>query len=326
MNQGSPDFVNGPSEKRRTLRLLLERESLSVMPGGFSPIYARIAATAGFESFFLAGSQVAAFLYGLPDAGIMGLRDMVDHARHVAVHSPIPILADADTGYGNAVNVRFAVQEFMRAGVAGIQLEDQLSPKRSGTGAGRRCIPTDEAAGKIRAAVDAAREIDPAFVVCARTDSIGAAGEAPGDAVARCLAYAEAGADLLWLNNVQERGTIAALTGRTNVPVMILWGGAEPAPTEAELQELGVRIALVPVIAAHAGLEAAWQSLHRLRHGGLAYLADWASDCRASPYGRADWAALTGSDGLAAIEQAYLPESQQRDLDASFGHRMPFYG
>ena len=130
------------------------------MPGGCSPLYAMMAEQAGFESFFLAGSQVSAFLYGLPDCGAVGLRDVVDHARHVAARTRIPVLVDADTGYGNAVNVFFAVQEFVRAGVAGVSIEDQEAPKKSATLAGRRCISTEEAVGKIRAAVAARDELD----------------------------------------------------------------------------------------------------------------------------------------------------------------------
>src|ERR1700722_2936357 len=109
--------------KRRKFRELLQRKRLTVMPGGFSPLYARVAQEAGFECFFLAGSQLSAFLYGLPDNGIIGLRDLVDHARHMAARCDIPIFVDADTGFGNAVNVHFTVQECVRSGAAGLQIE-----------------------------------------------------------------------------------------------------------------------------------------------------------------------------------------------------------
>jgi 2-methylisocitrate lyase-like PEP mutase family enzyme len=142
-------------QKRRRFRELLARDTLTVMPGGFSPLYARLAEQAGFETFFLAGSQLSAFLYGVPDNGIIGLRDLVDHARHMAARTTIPIFVDADTGFGNAVNVHFTVQEVIRSGVAGLQIEDQEAPKKSATSAGRRCISIDEAVGKIRAAVAA---------------------------------------------------------------------------------------------------------------------------------------------------------------------------
>ena len=164
------------TQLRQRLRALLAGDELLAMPGGCSPLYAMMAEEAGFESFFLAGSQVSSVLYGLPDCGAAGLRDVVDHARHVAARARIPVLVDGDTGYGNAVNVFFAVQEFVRAGVAGITIEDQEAPKKSATLAGRRCVSIDEAVGKIRAAVAARDELDPSFVVCARTDAIGSEG------------------------------------------------------------------------------------------------------------------------------------------------------
>lgn len=160
--------------KREQFRRILERPALTIMPGGFSPLYARMAESIGFECFFVAGSQTSAFLYGVPDAGVIGLRDIADHVRHVAARTGIPIFVDCDTGFGNAVNVTYTVAEIVRTGAAGLQIEDQEAPKKSGTAAGRRCIPQDEAVGKIRAAVAARDELDEAFVICARCDVIGA--------------------------------------------------------------------------------------------------------------------------------------------------------
>ena len=134
-------FTDPAHAKRLKFRALLERPGVTVMPGGFSPLYARLAQMAGFESFFLAGSQLSAFLYGVPDNGIFGLRDLVDHARHMAARSDIPILIDADTGFGNAVNVYYTVQECVRAGVAALQIEDQEAPKKSGDGRGPALHP-----------------------------------------------------------------------------------------------------------------------------------------------------------------------------------------
>ena len=174
--------------KRRAFRTLLQRDETLVMPGGFSPLLAKIAERAGFESYFLAGSQLSAFLYGYPDTGIVGLRDVVDHARHIAAQTTIPLLVDFDTGFGNAVNAWYAVQECVRAGAAALQIEDQESPKKSGTSAGRACISRAEAVGKYRAAIDARNRLDSEFVVVARCDALGAAGEDFDSALARCIA------------------------------------------------------------------------------------------------------------------------------------------
>jgi len=172
--------------KRKKFREILNRKTLTVMPGGFSPLYARAAQAIGFECFFVAGSQMSAYLLGVPDTGIIGLRDIVDHARHVAGRTEIPIFLDTDTGFGNAVNVHYTVQECVRAGIAGLQIEDQEAPKKSGISAGRRCIPVDEAVGKYRAAVAARNDLDPEFVICARCDLLGAEGSSFEDAVERC--------------------------------------------------------------------------------------------------------------------------------------------
>ena len=307
--------------KRVRFRELLASDRLTVMPGGFSPLYARMAEEIGFESFFLAGSQMSAFLFGVPDTGIMGLRDIVDHARHAAARTGIPIFLDADTGFGNAVNVHYAVQEIVRAGIAGLQIEDQEAPKKSGTSAGRRCIPTAEAVGKIRAAIAARDEIDPEFVVCARCDLIGAEGSSFDDAVARSIAYVtDGGADFIWLNSVQTREQVAAACAAIPAPVLILWGGEPPAPTLDEWEALGVRIALYPVIAAKAGLEASWQVLNDLRERGTAALDDWGAQAAASKWGRADARMLIGADKVRDIERRFLPEEDQRDYDTTWGH------
>lgn len=304
-----------PTAKRRKLRELLARSELLVMPGGFSPIYARAAELAGFETFFLAGSQMSGFLAGVPDTGIIGLRDIVDHARHVAAHTSIPVLLDADTGFGNAVNVYYAVKEMARAGVAGMQLEDQEAPKKSGTGGGRRSIPLAEAVGKIRAACAARDEVDPEFVVCARCDTIGAEDWSMEDAVARCIAYAtEGGADLVWINAVQTRAQLREVCAKTPAPVLCnWWSDVEPPPTLEEYAALGTRVALYPTFTAQAGLQAAWELLHDLKARGTEALTDWRKRAEASPFGMADYKRLNGNARVAELEKDFLPREAQRD-------------
>ncbi len=308
-------------QKRVRFRELLRRDELTVMPGGYSPIHARMAEEIGFESFFIAGSQMSAFLFGVPDTGIMGLRDVVDHARHVAARTTIPIFLDADTGFGNAVNVHFAVQECVRSGVAGLQIEDQEAPKKSGTSAGRRCIGRDEAVGKIQAAVAARDEIDAAFVICARCDLIGAEGSDFDEALARSIAYVtDGGADFVWLNSVETRDQVARAAAEIPAPLLVLWGGGEPAPTLAEWQDLGISVALYPVIAAKAGLEASWQVLNELKERGTPALDAWNAACDANPWGRADARTLTGSDKVRDIEDEFLTDEARRDYDSTWGH------
>jgi 2-methylisocitrate lyase-like PEP mutase family enzyme len=295
------------------------------MPGGFGPLYARMAQEAGFESFFLPGSQLSSVLLGVPDNGIMGLRDLVDHARHMAAHADIPILVDADTGFGNAVNVHWAVKEIVRSGVAAMQIEDQEAPKKSGTAAGRRCIPLEEAVGKIQAAVAARNEIDPSFVLCARCDSIGAEGETFDDALRRSVAYVEkGGADLVWLNSVETRQQVKRACKEIPAPVLGIWGGNDTPPSEAEYDKLGLRIVLYPVFCATSGLQAAWELLNDVREEGGAALQAWNRNANSNKWGRPDFRTLVGAAEVRAIEDKYLPKAAQRDYASTWGHKVDF--
>lgn len=314
-------YAESVRDKRRKFREILGRDALTVMPGGFSPVYARVAEEAGFECFFVAGSQMSAYLLGVPDIGVIGLRDVVDHARHVAARSDIPVLLDTDTGFGNAVNVHYTVTEVIRSGVAALQIEDQEAPKKSGTQAGRRCLPLDEAVGKYRAAVAARDEADPDFVVCARCDALGAEGETFDDALRRSVAYAErGGVDLLWLNSVETREQIAKAADTVPVPLLVIWGGGDPVPTLEEYQELGATIVLYPTLAANAGLQGAWHALHDLKARGTPALAELAARARECPWGGTEVRKLLGYDKAREMEARFLPESQRRDYEGTWGH------
>jgi 2-methylisocitrate lyase-like PEP mutase family enzyme len=315
---------NDPRTARLKFREILARPGVTVMPGGFSPLYARMCEEIGFECFFVAGSQMSGFLLGVPDNGIIGLRDVVDHVRHIAARTTIPIFVDADTGFGNAVNVHYTVGELIRSGVAGMQIEDQESPKKSGTVAGRRCIPLDEAVGKIRAAVAARDEIDPTFVICARCDELGAEGGTFASTLERCIAYVrDGGADLVWLNSVQTRADLRAVCEGVPGPVLAIWGGSEErAPTIEEYGGLGVRIALYPTLAATSGLQGSFELLSDFHARGTQALSDYAKRVDANPYGRVDRRKLIADEKVRELEQ-FLPDAQKRDYETTWGHQ-PF--
>jgi 2-methylisocitrate lyase-like PEP mutase family enzyme len=295
------------------------------MPGGFSPLYARLAQEAGHECFFMAGLQLSAFLYGVPDNGIIGLRDVADHARHMAARCEIPILIDGDTGYGNAVNVHFAVQEMVRAGVAAMSLEDQEAPKKSAISAGRRVVSTAEHVGKIRAAVAARDEIDPEFVVCARCDLLGAEGSSFDATLDRCIAYVEqGGADMIWLNSVESRDELRVACREIPAPVLVIWGGRDLPPSNAEFEKLGVRIALYPTFCATAGLQTAWELLHEVKTGGARALAEFNVRAAKSKWGKADQGRLVQVGRVREIEDRYLPTEARRDYEATWGHKSDY--
>jgi len=312
-------------ENRRKFRAILKRKKMTPMPGGFSPLYALLAQEAGFECFFLPGSQLSHFLYGVPDNGIIGLRDLVDHARHMAAHADIPILVDADTGYGNAVNVHFAVQEIIRSGVAAMQIEDQEAPKKSGTAAGRRLISVDEAVGKIRAAVAARDAMDPDFSICARCDGIGAEKSTFKDTLKRCIAYVkDGGADFVWLNSIETREQVKQACKEIPGPVLAIWGGKESPPSWEEYEKLGARIVLYPTIAATAGLQAAWEVLSDFRKRGAQAMMDWHKRVVASPHGTPDVKRLIGYGQILEVEKRFLTKDAQRDYKSTWGHKTNF--
>jgi isocitrate lyase len=182
--------------KGRKLKELLREKPYIFTLGITTPLHAMIVEKAGFDYIYVGGYDVSLTLLGLPDVGLITENEMVTNAGHVARSVELPVMVDADTGYGNAINVVRAVQNFEAAGVAGIHIEDQVSPKRCGHVAGKTIISLDEAVGKIRAALDTRRDKD--FVIMARTDAVAAQGGGLDEAVKRGRAFAKAGADMVW--------------------------------------------------------------------------------------------------------------------------------
>lgn len=308
-------------------RELLYRKELLTIPGGFSALHARLTEIIGFEAFFMAGSQTGAFLYGVPDVGILSMRDMVDNGRNMAGACGIPIFADADTGYGNAVNAYYAVKEYVRAGVAGIHIEDQDAPKKSGTSAGRRCISREEAVGKYRAAMAAKNEIDPDFVICARCDLVGAEGGSFESAVERSIAYVEeAKVDAIWVNGLQTREEMADACRRIPVPVVGSYYGAPPAPTLEELESMGMAGVLFPSLTTAVGLQAIWEFLNDFKEQGPAALEQWGERARASRWGvlKRNSSPLLDIEKIIALEEEYIPKEIRRDYQKTFGHKTHF--
>lgn len=305
------------------LKELMARPELLVMSGGFSPLHARMSEITGYEAFFMSGSQVAAYVYGYPDVGLLGLNEMVEAVRRITNVVDMPIFADADTGYGNAVNVYYTVQAYIRAGAAGLHIEDQEAPKKSGTQAGRRLISVEEAVGKYQAAVAAKNELDANFVVCARCDSIGSDGGSFEDAVRRAIAYAkEGGVDAVWMNTMTDRDEIAEACRRIPVPVIAPYYGPKPSPTFEEFQALGVAAVLYPSLTTANGLQATWEVLHEMKARGPVVLDEWNKKALASKYGMVPRTQdpILPAKKIIQLEDDFIPKELQRDYDKTFGH------
>ena len=230
---------------RRRLHELVERKQGLVVPGAYDCVSARLVERAGFPAVYMTGYGTSASRLGLPDLGFAGLAEMADHARNMASAVSIPLIVDADTGYGNALNVRRTVRMYETAGVAALHLEDQMLPKRCGHLAGKQVVPLEEFAQKIRAAVEA--RTDPDLLVIARTDAIAVTGF--DDALRRGEAAVQAGADILFVEAPTSEQQIETVAKTFDTPLLFNYapGGRSPLLPFKRLRELEYAIILLPV-------------------------------------------------------------------------------
>ena len=249
------------------LRELLVERDLLVAPGAYDALSARLIAQAGFPAVYMTGFGTAASVLGQPDVGLLTMSEMVSCAAALAaVVGDRPLIADADTGYGNPINVRRTVREYERAGVAAIHIEDQVWPKKCGHMEGKQVIPVDEMVQKIRAAVDARQ--DPDFVIIARTDANAVYGLE--DALRRGRAYRDAGADVIFIEaprSIEELRAIAQAF--PDVPLLYNWAesGKTPLLPLEEIHALGFKLVIFPVSMLFAATQALLDLLEALKQG-----------------------------------------------------------
>ena len=249
------------------LRALLGSGQTIVAPGAFDPLAARLVEEAGFPAVYMTGFGTSAALLGRPDVGLLTMTEMVDNAARIAACVDIPVIADADTGYGNPLNVIRTVGAYEAAGVAGIHIEDQVAPKKCGHMEGKLVIPAAEMVAKIRAATEARG--DPDFVIIARTDA--RAVEGFERSLARARLYREAGADVLFIEALTSEDEIAAAARAfPGVPLLFNWaeGGKTPPVGLARLQELGYRVVIFPISTLLAATAAMRRILREIAQAG----------------------------------------------------------
>ncbi|MGY0713441.1 isocitrate lyase/PEP mutase family protein [Azospirillum argentinense] len=236
---------------RKSLKTLVEARRGAIVPGAFNALSAKVVEDLGFEAIYVTGAGVTNMWFGMPDQGFMGLAEIADHTARIRDAVSVPLIVDADTGFGNALNVYHTVRTLERAGADCIQLEDQVAPKRCGHFSGKDVISTEEAVSKIKAATDARRDAD--LLIMARTDAAAVYGfEA---AVERAQRFTEAGADILFVEAVTTADDIRALPQRLEKPQLMnmVIGGRTPIVNATELGELGYGI----VLYANAALQGA---------------------------------------------------------------------
>jgi len=237
-----------------TLKQRLATRSLLAAPGVFDMVSLRLANTFGFEALYMTGYGTVASHLGLPDAGIATYTDMVGRVRAMASQASSPLIADGDTGYGGLLNVRETVRGYEQAGAAAIQLEDQEFPKKCGHTPGRRVIPVDEMVKKIRVAAES--RTSPDFLIVARTDARTALGL--DEALRRADAYANAGADVLFVESPESVEEMRVIGARFDLPLVanMVEKGRTPVLAKADLEAIGYRIAIFPVSALLAAIQA----------------------------------------------------------------------
>ncbi len=256
-------------KERKTTRLkkLIRAKELLIMPGAYDALSAKIIEAAGFDAIQCSGYGIAASMLGLPDIGLLSFGEMLDQTRRICAAVDIPVMADGDTGFGNVVNMFRTIREFEAAGAAGINIEDQVFPKRCGHMDGKEVIPLEEMVKKIQAAVEARTDDD--FVINARTDSIAVYGVE--EAIKRGNAYAEAGADLIFMEAPSAVEDIKRVIEEVNAPVSINMteGGKTPVATVKDLQEWGAARLSLPVTPLFAAANGVSEALEIFKLEGM---------------------------------------------------------
>jgi 2-methylisocitrate lyase-like PEP mutase family enzyme len=259
---------------RQIFKQLLKRDRLLVAPGCFDGLSARLVEAAGFEALYLSGGAVARSM-GLPDIGLVTMSEVIERAAQVVAAVKIPVIADADTGYGNAVNLVRTVREYERVGVAAIHIEDQITPKRCGHLDGKEVISLAEMEKKLEAAL--ASRSDPEFCIIARTDARGVHGF--DDAIKRGRAFARLGVDVVFIEAPQSEAELEEIPrALPDIPLLVnvFKGGKTPMLPVERLQRMGYRIAIYPSETQRAALYAMTQALNLLNREGTTEAMDQA--------------------------------------------------
>ena len=249
----------------KKLRELIERPGITMVPGAYDAFSARLIEAVGFDAVYMTGFGTAASTLGYPDIGLLTLTDMVTNVKHIADAVTIPVIADADTGYGNHLNVIRTVEEYEKAGSAAIQIEDQISPKRCGHMEGHKLVSPGEMVAKIRAAVKARKDKD--MVIIARTDAISAEGFE--EAIRRANIYREEGADVLFVEAPTDMDQLGRIPGLVKGPTLVNIAPKTPYLHMKRYEDMGYALAIYPAISITTVYAAVRDKLIELKSRGI---------------------------------------------------------
>lgn len=305
-------------KKSRVLRELIEDKKILLRPGVAVALHAKLAEAAGFKAVGVSGANTAAYLFGLPDAGLLTMTEMCENAQRVANAVDIPVMVDCDTGYGNAINVRRTVESMIRAGTAGLFIEDQDAPKRCGSFKGKQLISVEEAVGKYRAALDVRNELDPDYVIMARTDARNAVGGSLEEAIGRAKAYKKAGVDVIYIEAIQSMEEMRIARAEIEGPMACHCRSITPQPTLEQLQELGMSMT-VGIQFFKSGVLAYWDFLMKMKEHGLDPWVEFSEEMKDHPVGGFNITDLLGFPKIREWEDKYLPPEELSKYEQSFG-------
>jgi 2-methylisocitrate lyase-like PEP mutase family enzyme len=311
-------------KKTTRLQELFRREEMFVIAGGACALHAKIAEAAGYECVYMSGAGTAATILGIPDAGLITMTEMVQNAGRMANATSLPLISDSDQGFGTAINVRRTVESFIKAGVAGIHIEDQEFPKRCGFVKGKEVVSIEEAVGKFRAAVDARNELDPDFVIIARCDARGATGGSLEDVITRLRAYKAAGVDVIYAEALTSREEVEAVRAAVDGPMIGTLGFLDPPPSLDELRGLGYSGAFYPGLMFQTAIKASWDYAHDFMARGVEAEVEW--QARGTQYPMPHMFDLVGFPQIAEWEEKYLPAEQLKRYEDSIGGYDPRVG
>lgn len=289
-------------KKSTIFRKMLSEPGIIVMPGAYDALSAKIIEMVGFKAIIHTGYGTAASLLGMPDIGLVSFGEMVSRVASIARAVKIPVIGDADTGYGNPINAYRTVKEYIWAGAAGLFIEDQVWPKRCGHMFGKLIVDKEEMVGKVAAASDARKEEDPDFVVGARTDAIAVAGI--DEAIERAEEYRKAGADFIFIEAFENVDQMKRAVKEVKAPLMLnlIEGGRTPLVSVKEAEELGFKIVIFPLTALYSAAKAMTDTLTILKEKGTAL--EYLDKLVTFP----EFAKIVEIQKFREMEEKYLPE------------------
>ncbi len=313
-----------------SLKERLESDEIIVAPGVHDALTARAAEiVGGFDALYMTGHGTSLSMTGYPDAGLATMTEEVQNARNVQETTSIPVIADADTGYGNATNVIRTVREFSRTGVAAIQLEDQQSPKRCGHVAGRRIVPREEAIGKYRAAADIRDERNEDMLIVARTDAIGAVGGSLDEAIDRMNDYLDAGADIAFVESPESEADLERIGEEIDGHLLYNCVGLSPKLPSEELGRMGFDIVIYPIATTRAAIAGSIEHLVDVRERGVEAEVDMEERFDDLPFSTEfedpttrKYFEFGNFPQIYAWEDAYLPEEDREKYEGTLGENI----